>query len=177
MEATGRTVFVDEREPTGMRRSRWWLGGLTILGVAGPLLRPLRNAVGPALDVLLDPLLDPAGVQVTALVAAVCVGLLLAAIFHLLGSSATTVEEALAAAAIASFGVGSWFVWTLGLTPFLGFAPDIVVPFVVRIPFTGSTLLSYFAIHLLVIAVCAAATVALSTVVPDFGDDGAVSSP
>lgn len=177
MEATGRTVFVDERDPTGMRRSRWWLGALTILGVAGPLVRPLRNAVGPALDVLLDPLLDPVGVQVTALVAAVCVGLLVAATLHLLGSSATTAEQALAAAAIASFGVGSWFVWALGLTPFLGFAPDIVVPFVVRIPFTDSTLLLYFAIHLLAIAAFAAGAVALSTVAPGFGDDGAVSSP
>ncbi|MFC7203505.1 hypothetical protein ACFQJC_08270 [Haloferax namakaokahaiae] len=134
-----------------MRKSRRFISGVLFLGAIIVLVRPVRDVVALPFEIVLQPLLVTVGLLPTALIAAFAVGLI--AILLVSRSTLNEVEQYTITAVLGIVSIGSWLLFVTGTDPgYQEAIPDLVIPFLLRIPFADSTLLLYFGMYLLLIA-------------------------
>lgn len=133
-----------------MGSNKWVLFGVLLIGTIFLLIPPVRYAAIQPIVVILWPLRLSIGLLSTALIAATAVGLLVEYLLFT-RSSLKEVEQYTVAVVLGMVLIGSWVVWNTGTSPgFEEAQPDLVIPFLLRIPFSSMSL--YFGAYLLLIA-------------------------
>ncbi|SEP13542.1 hypothetical protein SAMN04487948_1161 [Halogranum amylolyticum] len=123
-----------------MRGNKWILFGVLLIGVVFLLIPPVRYAAVQPIVFILKPLRFSIGLLPTALIAATTVGLLVEYIL-VSRSDLGEAEQYLVAAILGMVSIGSWVVWNTGTSIVFNEAqPDLVIPFLLRIPFSSTNL-------------------------------------
>lgn len=121
-----------------------------LLAVVFLLIPPVRYAAIQPIVVILRPFRTIIGLLSTAIIAAISVGLVVEYLLFT-RSSLGEVEQYTVAVVLGVMSIGSWVVWNTGTSPgFEEAQPDLVIPFLLRIPFSNINL--YFGVYLLLIA-------------------------